>query len=843
MFVDADDTGNSTAFMDNLDNNDYVSWTNTRIEIELPFSAFQDDRVIGQRLFITPGSGRFSVRNDWGKSRTSSNAQRLNVSYATRQRRTSTGTVKRQVLIPNRFCYDGLIFRLGQRLSTDAQAVAVIERAMADWSSELGITVALEKDVNGDMITVANPTAGSDNQNVIFYSNRNNFMATSDGSQRCSQDVSEGLSDTDITINEFPANGSWAYNITGSISGLPFYDAILHEIGHALGLGHSKNQGDLMNPTLDLNPSSNQRKNLNMPNTNAKDGVLDLVARSVNFNFSCPSIFLTLNSGSSCSTIWNGSNWSNGIPHLGSNAVIDGTYNTASNGAGSFVANKLTVNSGRRLEIEPSDFVEIEGDVVNNGNIVGESGSSLIIQGNASSGGIYSFTRRTTHSNTVGSYSLIGSSVTNSPFSVLGGSAQNFTFYYDETNPTLAAPGNFIRPANAGQATMLSGVGYFSAFSGDINGDVVFTGTPNTGDFTIPITRSNHSASNPAEAGLEGYNLLSNPYTSPINAIDFINHNLPSIENNIRIWDDGNTNDGATRDGSYIVVTNNNVVTGGSGRAGDWDGSIRSMQGFFVRATTNGSAEFTRNMQQRSSNSDQGFFRTANDNNDQFEIKLTLSNEDYYDEALVLLNAGSSDDHDPNYDVHKNFILPNGYSPKLNIYSINKDSKYCIQSVSEFTDFKIIPLGMEVDSDGEYQLEIAFKGEGINGFVPYLIDNFSDQKYDVNDVIHFNSKSGDHKERFSLILLPESENDLDGLTSEMTANITDNRLLIRLNEKNEGNKGGAVKVYDFNGRIVEQYNNVDLSDGLWRANFNSKGIYVVVSEFNGRYYISRTVAK
>ena len=822
--------------MENLDNADYVSWTNTRIEINVPFTAYQDQASTPD--YKTPGSGRFFVVNDWNKDAISSASQIVTIINAQRQTTVRPPSQKQPVLLSKRACYDGLLFRLGSTIASNNQAVNAIEKALQDWSNLTGLDMLLERDAEGNLRTESSPSASVDAVNLIFFDNRSSGMGTSVQPANCVGDNTSTVIDVDITVNPNPSdtNGNpfnWDYSLTGSISGGAFYEAILHEIGHALGLGHSLNSGDLMNPVLRANLSSSQRINITS-SSNSVVGVNSIQSRSINHTFPC-SNYITLNSTQACNTTWNGSRWDNGYPHSSSNSILNGNYNSATQE--SFEAASLTINSGNTLEIATDDFIDITGNVTNNGSLVGRSGSSLLI-GGVASGTNYSFTRRTSYPGTNGSYSMIGSPVQNIPFTVLGSAAQNHTYVYVEPNPALTAPGKYIRPANAGISTMQVGAGYFSAFSGDANGDVTFSGVPNIGSFSIPVTRTNNSANNPAEAPLDGYNILSNPYTCAINATDFLNQNLGTIENFITIWDDAGSNDGSNRGGDYIVVTNTNSVSGGSGRASDWDGNIHSMQGFSIRAVSSGNVTFSPSMYERSPNDDQGFFRTANEN--QSEIRITLSNQSFYDETLVLINDGASDNHDSNFDVMKDFILPNGFEPKVSVYTSLNNHKYCVQGISNNTEYKIIPIGIKVGEGGVYNLSADFEGNGIKDFDPYLLDKYSGKIYELNANHTFTAEANEPSDRFLLVLAPY-RSDVQGI-NESIAFVNNKVLNVRIaNSENES--VGTVKVYDFNGRVIQYYQQSKFSNGKWEGSFPKDGIFIVVTELESQVYVNKIISK
>jgi hypothetical protein len=64
------------------------------------------------------------------------------------------------------------------------------------------------------------------------------------------------------------------------------------------------------------------------------------------------------------STTWNGTMWNNGTPNSTTDAIINGDYNTSTNG--NFVCAQLTVNASRTLTIHGTGTVQVNTSTVNN---------------------------------------------------------------------------------------------------------------------------------------------------------------------------------------------------------------------------------------------------------------------------------------------------------------------------------------------------------------------------------------------------------------------------------------------------------------------------------------------
>ncbi|WP_310560762.1 hypothetical protein [Flavobacterium sp.] len=68
--------------------------------------------------------------------------------------------------------------------------------------------------------------------------------------------------------------------------------------------------------------------------------------------------------------------WDNGAPTALLTAVIDGTYNTISNGA--FITKKLIINVSRSLTIQTGTNVTVQNEIINNGSLTIENNANLV---------------------------------------------------------------------------------------------------------------------------------------------------------------------------------------------------------------------------------------------------------------------------------------------------------------------------------------------------------------------------------------------------------------------------------------------------------------------------------
>lgn len=354
---------------------------------------------------------------------------------------------------------------------------------------------------------------------------------------------------------------------------------------------------------------------------------------------------------------WTFSGWSAGeAPGTTDDALILFPYSTTDEG--SLEVNDLELYAdgelyGGGLEIGNADYVIVNGDLTNEGGVFVQSGGSLVTKGNVTTVDFATigestvgmiFERNTTFNETTGRYSIVGSPIQDANFSDLGSSA--LIYAYDESE-LYNASGNvgadrFKTPTQLGLRGIEPGEGYFSAFTGDENGTVTFIGTPNFGSIDVDLSYTDHSTNSGdlTENDAEGFNLISNPYPAAISASAFLAANSTvDMDQSIYIWDDFGSDTERGTNADYIVVNEFGNTLTNSRNDGEerFDGNIRSVQGFFVKANSaSQTLQFTDAMKVSGNNSDGGYFRKG----DVSTYKLIVSNE----KSKKALIVGFTDD-------------------------------------------------------------------------------------------------------------------------------------------------------------------------------------------------------
>lgn len=475
-----------------------------------------------------------------------------------------------------------------------------------------------------------------------------------------------------------------------------------------------------------------------------------------------------INCGDVTST-WNGISWSNGVPYNKIVAVIDGNYDTTTNG--SLNCCTLVVNSGKILNIGANTNVTVTGDITVTGNLnVLHNGSLVQIEDTAINTGNITYERVV--SIRKNDYVYWSSPI--SSFNVNGISPLTNASYIFKWNPTIAnANGGFGNWASANGETMILGKGYIvkgpESFTNTAqNLTAIFSnGIPNNGIITVPILRGGYTGA--SYNGTNGsqitrfsdnWNLIGNPYPSAIRALDFLNLNT-NIEGAVRLWTHSSLPSSAISSpfygtaasnynpADYITFNGLGTVSGPTG----FNGYIAGGQGFFVQMMDGVAAtqDVTFNNSLRSpSYANNQFYRTAtNESPDRIASRIWLDivdNNNNSDRTLIGYTEGATAAKDRLYDA----VTAVGLTMK--IYSLIENDLMTIQGKSYPIDINDkVALGVNIMADGNYIIAIAALDGVVSDLPIYLEDKTVNVIHDLKQAPYsFASSVGQFNDRFVL---------------------------------------------------------------------------------------------
>lgn len=483
------------------------------------------------------------------------------------------------------------------------------------------------------------------------------------------------------------------------------------------------------------------------------------------------------------STTWNGTSWSNGQPS--SNKEVNFTGDYASNGI--VEACGVNVTGTANVVFKTNHTLEVTNAIVvaAGASLTFENNASLLqINANANTGNIK--IKRNSTPMIRQDYTAWASPVMNQQLIVFSPNTLPTQFYeYLSTGSTTATAYQTIAQTN----NFASGKGYMirvdntwsptipTIFNGEFNG-VPFNGNASQ---TLGI----------------GYNLLGNPYPSPLNARTFLAAN--SNINTLYYW----THTAAAVAGSYPVnnyaaFTTLGGVASAAGGAVPLD-YIQVGQGFFVNTASGGTANFNNNQRTFGSASSQFFKTTLSEEKHRIWLNLNDSNRNY-NQILVGYTNGATNA----IDISDGLVLNDSQSL---IYNLINNQKYVIQGRElPFVDTDIVPLGLKINQSGSYSISF----ENADGLFAsqqiYLKDNYTFTVHNIKQSpYNFSSQVGDFTDRFQMVY----KNDL--LTVDENANVVvyseENELIVRSSKEIIH----EIIVFDVLGRKLFDFQNINLN--------------------------------
>ena len=566
--------------------------------------------------------------------------------------------------------------------------------------------------------------------------------------------------------------------------------------------------------------------------------------------------------GGGASTTWNGVAWSNGVPNSGMLAIIDGNYNTTSNG--DFSCCSLIVNASYTLDIQANDYVEIQYNLTVNGVLnVWNNGSLVQISDAGINTGNISYQRIA--SAKLQDYVYWSSPV--SGFDVNSISPLTPAYYHWQWNPTILNPnggeGNWVNAST----TMLGGKGYIvrapSGFSNTANQNWTATfnnGVANNGVYTPAIARGNDlNAGTPGPNGVmrtvtdDNWNLLGNPYPSAISINSFLLAN-PDLDGFVRLWTHGtlptSTVDPFYNNFVYNYTASDYIAINGAG-ATSGPGTLSVIgggQGFFVLmnpgSATTSTATFNNAMRNIGYSNSQ-FYRSANvahaevgGDIERHRIWLDLvSPTNVTTRTLVAYVEGATSDKDRMFDALTD------YKNAQNFYSLIGDQVMTIQGKGlPFVQEDTVPLGVKTPANGIYKIAIG----AIDGLFTennqniYLEDKLLGIIHDLRqNPYSFTSVSGIINDRFVLRYTNETLGNDDFVSLDDTVFITSVNDLTVTSSK-ESIKD--VLVYDVLGRLIIKKQNINsLNFTLNNLNKTKSALIIYVTLENGKQVIKKVI--
>lgn len=332
-------------------------------------------------------------------------------------------------------------------------------------------------------------------------------------------------------------------------------------------------------------------------------------------------------------TTWNGSSWSSGVPTKQTAVTFAGNYNSTA----SLDACSVTINTGTAVTFVSGHTLRVGENVTVNGtgSLTIDSGAALVqyTKHAVNTGNIV--VKRTSTNMVRNDYTAWSSPVANQNLLAFSPNTVATRFYqYLFTGTTTPTAYQSVTPSTNSFTTakgyMIRVDNNWTTTPTPFNGQ--FTGVPNNGSITYAVG--------------QGYNLLGNPYASPISAYRFLITN-PKV-NTIYYW----THTVAAVAGVYPQNNFASYTTlGGTASAAGGaipNDKINVGQGFFIQAATAYTVTFENELREDASTTTQ-FFRssdalTENQETEKHRIWINLNDgTKSYNQILLGYTANATD--------------------------------------------------------------------------------------------------------------------------------------------------------------------------------------------------------
>jgi hypothetical protein len=583
-------------------------------------------------------------------------------------------------------------------------------------------------------------------------------------------------------------------------------------------------------------------------------------------------------------TTWDGTSWDNGAPSSSVMAIIDGSYNTTTNG--SFSACSLTVNSSGtlpeyNLTISDGYYVEIENDVVVNGQLYVDprgnfiqNNDSAIFTDNSTNGVLVTKTKtmQNEYSYTYWSSPVVGETIEQVfgltlPYRRYTFNAANFVDMLEEVGNTgtfLNNPGVDDIDDNGDDweitstGTMQPGVGYAMtpsefgpAFPRPEN--TTFRGAFNNGVIQVPLVSNS--------GGLYyDWNFIGNPYPSAINANQFFAVNTGLVEL-IYLWDQATPPSNSSGGSQGYNFSNDDYAmingSGGIGARGNSgsipNGSIASGQGFFVDALSSGNVTFNNSMRSVGTIDNSQFFKSSNtkNNSNSVENKLWVnltSDNGVFNQILVSYISGATNNNDGSYYDAKR-LTSNGNAAILYTTIDTDNGKFAIQgkSLNSLDIDESIKLGIKttIDVSTLYSLSIQqLQGDFLTENTVYLKDNLLNKLHNLSASDYtFTTEVGEFNNRFEIVFNSEAlSTDTVVLNNKQLSIVELDDNQVQFNVSNPF-KIKSVEVFDLLGRQLYSFKGQNSTETYRFSNLSSTVYIAKVTLSNGIIITKKAVKK
>jgi hypothetical protein len=481
------------------------------------------------------------------------------------------------------------------------------------------------------------------------------------------------------------------------------------------------------------------------------------------------------------------------------NSADDNDWGTAANWSNDVVPNGLfnvTIPTGQSPVVGSTTGASVNNLTVDGaGSLTVTSGGSLIANGTATGNVTYNRNLNFVSGNDKG-WHLVGSPVASETYDNAYATANSLATSGNKrglaTYNTALDTWTYLENDDSNAGTFTSGLGY--SLKRASTGTVSFTGTINTADVTPGVLATGN-----------GFNLVSNPYTSYINSGTFLTENTANlVSETIWLWDPVNEN--------YQTKVTNDAYTLSPG------------QGFFVRAS-GGSVNFIESNQLSGTDN----FQKSGSTRPEVNLMITDGALNRFAKLYYLGNATKGFDN--GYDGETFGGIANSLDVFTHLVSDSEGKNFQIQSLPN-ADYEnmVVPVGVKTVAGKE----IIFTAEAMNlpnGIKVYLEDRLTNTFTDLSDNNSYKVNLDDSINgvgRFYVHTKSGAALSTDDVLSENISVYKTNNSTVRIVGLSSGKSN--LKLFNILGKLV--MNTSFISDGVKDITLPNlaKGVYIVQLE-------------
>ena len=514
---------------------------------------------------------------------------------------------------------------------------------------------------------------------------------------------------------------------------------------------------------------------------------------------------------------WNGTSWSNGIPISTTKAIISSNYSQATD----IVVCGLEITGNAIVSI-PSGFnftVTGRVTVAPTASLTFQNNSNLIQIDNVINVGNINVKRNANMRRQ--DYVYWGSPVAGQFLKAFSPQTLDTRFYtYNENantfsvvaNPATtlfeAGKGNAIRAPN--DFPLYNIVTPAPVFNG------TFTGIPNNGNYSVPIAYSG--------VGF-GYNFLSNPYPSTINALSFLSTNPGTLY----FWT--HTAQGSNVGTNYASynLTGGTKATAVVPNVGSFEsetpsGIIQIGQGFIHKTSAVSNAIFNNSM--RDANNNGQFFKTTN-TIEKNRIWFRMTGAETSNQILLGYMTNATNEVDESIDGIQ-IATGSAISTKI------ENEKYVIQGRSlPFDNTDVVPLHLKIATAGSFTLNI----DEVDGLFTgdqniFLRDNLLNITHNIKENPYtFASEMGEFANRFEIIYQDSTLGNSSTAFSKNSVMVYKKENFLNVNSGKVNMK--SILIFDIRGRLILEKNNVNSTIFSKNLKVENQVLIVKIKSENG----------